>query len=208
MGKRASSPLIIFTGLPGTGKTSLSREVASALQLPLVGKDDIKEDLFDTLGSHDNTWADRLSPASMAIVYRMAAVMVRARFPLIVEANFYPQYANEIFQGLDNGYGCSFLQVVCTADLDVLAHRYHQRGQDSGRHPGHVQAPAETIQEDLQQQQAVGVGAPLDIGGKIITIDTTDFAAVRSDTLTHRIGAFVAATMDSPSAMQLPPSPG
>ncbi|WP_425432548.1 AAA family ATPase [Hydrococcus rivularis] len=42
--------LILISGLPCTGKTTLARKIAQKLQLPLVCRDDIKESLFDSLG--------------------------------------------------------------------------------------------------------------------------------------------------------------
>ena len=35
--------LVIVTGLPCTGKTALSRRLAGAIPLPLIAKDDLKE---------------------------------------------------------------------------------------------------------------------------------------------------------------------
>ncbi|MFZ4462043.1 MAG: AAA family ATPase [Patescibacteria group bacterium] len=43
------SLLIIITGLPCTGKTTLGRKLAEELRLPFVSKDDFKELLFDDL---------------------------------------------------------------------------------------------------------------------------------------------------------------
>lgn len=43
--------VIIVAGPPATGKTTLSRWLASELMLPLLNRDSIKEILFDTLGS-------------------------------------------------------------------------------------------------------------------------------------------------------------
>jgi adenylate kinase family enzyme len=39
--------LIIITGLPGTGKTTLARDLAKRYGLPLLSKDTIKERLMD-----------------------------------------------------------------------------------------------------------------------------------------------------------------
>src|SRR4051794_10844242 len=46
------SPLaVVVSGIPASGKTTLARQLALALELPLVSKDVIKEALFDALGT-------------------------------------------------------------------------------------------------------------------------------------------------------------
>jgi adenylylsulfate kinase-like enzyme len=50
MMKHVQTPtLIIVTGHPATGKTTLSRALASGLRLPLLSKDTFKELMFDGL---------------------------------------------------------------------------------------------------------------------------------------------------------------
>jgi tRNA uridine 5-carbamoylmethylation protein Kti12 len=48
--------LVLVTGPPTSGKTTLARPLAHHLDLPLLGKDAIKEALFDTLGTGDRAW--------------------------------------------------------------------------------------------------------------------------------------------------------
>ena len=39
----AQRPFVVISGLPGSGKTTLARRLAQALNLPLIDKDDILE---------------------------------------------------------------------------------------------------------------------------------------------------------------------
>ncbi len=61
--------LVLVTGAPGSGKTTLAMPLARHLGLPLITKDTIKEALFDTLGTGDHTWSQRLvDPQQIVLV--------------------------------------------------------------------------------------------------------------------------------------------
>ena len=44
-----SIPFVVVSGLPASGKSTLSRRLATALSLPMLDKDDILEGLFESL---------------------------------------------------------------------------------------------------------------------------------------------------------------
>ena len=65
-------PFLVMSGLPGSGKTTLGRSLARALDLPLLDKDEILEGLFDSLGIGDAEWRSRLSRAADEVLCRLA----------------------------------------------------------------------------------------------------------------------------------------
>ena len=78
--KQANDPaLIIVTGPPGTGKTTLSRQIAAHFDLPLLNRDAFKEILFDTLGWSDRAWSQRLGGASYNALFAQLRPLLSAR---------------------------------------------------------------------------------------------------------------------------------
>ena len=60
----AAPLVVVVTGPPAAGKTTVARELACRLRLPLIAKDTIKEALFDGLGTGDLAWSRRLGEAT------------------------------------------------------------------------------------------------------------------------------------------------
>lgn len=170
--------LVIITGAPGTGKTSLGRRLAAASGLPFMHKDGIKETLFDSLGWKDRAWSQRLGSAAMDLLFYLAEVQLQAGQPFIVESNFYPEYHTPRFLALQERYSFVPVQILCRTDAQVLARRYQKRATSGERHPGHVD------HELFNQLDPFGIqdrhGA-LDIGGRVLQVDTTDFKRLDFD---------------------------
>ena len=76
--------IIVVSGTPGSGKTTLARQLAIALELPLISKDVIKEALYDTLGTGDLELSRRFGAAS----HRIMSALARDTGPCLLEAFF------------------------------------------------------------------------------------------------------------------------
>jgi predicted kinase len=64
--------LVIVSGPPCSGKTTLARWLAKELALPLIAKDNIKELLFDHLGWSDRAWSKKLGRATYPLIYYLS----------------------------------------------------------------------------------------------------------------------------------------
>lgn len=195
----APSLIIIVTGPPGTGKTTLGRRVADEFRLPFINKDGIKELLFDTLGWTDREWSKRLGVATYAILYHVLEAELKAGASLVVESNFHPTYDDEKFTALRERHDFDTFQVECVADGDVLYERFKARSESGDRHPGHQD---EMNLPEFEEILRRGRHDPLEIGGETFEIDMTDFDAIDCDGLF----AAIRATMERRRAEPVAPA--
>ena len=152
--------LVVVTGAPGSGKTTVARALAAELGLPLVAKDDVKEALFDALGTGDREWSRRLGRATYDVLFVVARRLLEAGASCVLESNFSNP---EPLRALPPA---RVVQVLCAAPHDVVLDRYAARA----RHPGHLDAE---IVEELRERLAADEWKPLDIGGELIELDTS-----------------------------------
>ena len=68
----------MISGLPGSGKSTLGRELAAKLDLAFIDKDDILDQLFESRGVGDGEWRRALSRESDALLQSTAMASARA----------------------------------------------------------------------------------------------------------------------------------
>lgn len=180
--------LVIVSGAPASGKTTLGRRLAAEFQLPFVGKDDIKEILFEQLGWSDRAWSIKLGIATYHLMYQAIEVQLRAHRSLIVESNFKGEHATAKFLSLKSQYDCSTFQVLCRADPQVMLERYQRRWESGERHPGHLD---HIVYEELAVTQTEDDYRLLLIGGASVVVDTTDFATANFQLVSQSLRAFI-----------------
>lgn len=138
-----SPRLIVVTGLPAAGKSTLARELARLLGVPLVCKDMIKEPLFDVLGAGDGEHSRKLSTASFAIQFALARELLTRGASLILEGNFRTgEHEEALLEALPPRLepADALAQVLCRVDEALRVDRLQQRAADPHRHAGHRDA--------------------------------------------------------------------
>lgn len=175
-----SSQLIVITGMPGSGKTTLAKKVSALLSVPLVEKDVIKELLFDNLGWNDREWSKKLGLATYGLMDYFIEEHLRSGGSLIVESNFKPEFDSLKFQRWKEAYGCNIIQIVCTASSDVLYERFVARAKDGSRHPGHVDASS-TDEWEAFFSNPKNKTEPIGVESEVFSFDTSDFSKISID---------------------------
>jgi predicted kinase len=180
MSENKLSLVVIVTGLPGTGKTNLGMRIAREFSIPFINKDGIKERLFDSLGWEDRPWSKKLSLASVNLLYYFLEAQLAAGGSIVVESNFDSHLENPQFRQLKEKYSFEIFQILCVTQGEVLFERFRLRGQSGKRHPGHVD---QATYEELSSILLKGRAEPLDIGGVLVEVDTTDYGGIDYDGL-------------------------
>jgi predicted kinase len=149
--------IVLVSGAPGAGKSTLARPLAAALSLPLLTKDAIKESLADSLGLGDGStaWSSKLGGAAMELMWKLAAQAPAA----VLEANFRPHgdYERARIEGL----AASVVEVHCACSPHEAARRYTERGRRADQHAIHV-----------LRAMTADYGRPIGLG-HVITADTS-----------------------------------
>ncbi|HEU5370586.1 MAG TPA: AAA family ATPase [Ktedonobacterales bacterium] len=179
--------LVLISGPPGAGKTTLGARIARELGFPFINKDGIKELLFDTLGVRDREWSRQLGIASTALLFHVIERQLAAGQSLVAESAFHTAFDTPRLKRLQEQYRFQTMEVYCTAETEALLARFVSRAQSAERHPGHGEQGQR--HEELRANLERGVYAPLSLPGEALMVDTTDFTRIDHQRLMQQLRA-------------------
>ncbi|MDD3138826.1 MAG: AAA family ATPase [Lachnospiraceae bacterium] len=125
--------LIILTGAPASGKSSIAEAVGAKLGIDVISKDGFKIELLERYGFTNHAEKKKLSIEGEKIMHDTIKDYVNKNIDLIVDNNF--KHFNTVREIISQADVDVVIKCVyCIADYDVLAKRYNDRISSGNRH--------------------------------------------------------------------------
>jgi cytidylate kinase len=183
--------LVVISGLPGTGKTTLGIRLSGELGLPFFYKDGFKERMFDALGnaSVSRELSQFLGRFSIDCLEIIAWEMISKRKTVMIEANFDVRLFSPFLAKLKDEFEVQIAQILLEAEGQTLLDRFIEREHGS-RHPGHGGI------QDLERITPIlleGKIGPLAVESEVLTLNTTVFSEANYDLAQTFLSSFLIA---------------
>ena len=125
--------LIIITGAPASGKSSISENLGNKLNIDVISKDSFKIGLFEKFGFTSHTEKKKLSILGEKMMYETIAEYIDLNKDLIVDNNF--KNFETLRKIINNAKHLVEIKCIyCVADYSILAQRYNERIRSGHRH--------------------------------------------------------------------------
>lgn len=129
--------LIIIAGMPASGKSTAAEKLGRIFGFPVLEKDALKEELFDTIGFQSYPQKRLLDSAATAVLLRCVEALLSGGTSLIMVNNF-REDMREAVQALIDRHACRCVMLFFQGDAEMFYHRYVLRDRAHARHLGHI----------------------------------------------------------------------
>lgn len=156
---------LAVSGMPASGKSTLARDLGAVLQLPVIDKDDILEELFPD-GEVARPLRHQLSRRADTLLQER----VRAA-PAAIAVSFWRRTEVSSIAGTPWAWLAmlpDLVEIHCTCSAAIASERFLQRTRHRG-HGDHLRPRSELV-EGLALQEGLGA---LGVGARTITVDTS-----------------------------------
>ncbi|MHC1694814.1 MAG: AAA family ATPase [Eubacteriales bacterium] len=120
--------LIIITGRPGAGKTTLAQKLSDEICMPVISRDKIKEGYVNTFGKRHTQLPEDANKIATDIFFNTIISLLTDNVSVIAEAAFQHRvWGTMIDRFMEKSRVCV---IICRVDEKVALDRFIQRGLD------------------------------------------------------------------------------
>lgn len=150
-----------MSGLPGSGKSTAARGLSAVLELPVIDKDDLLEELFASKGVGDRVRRRALSREADGILQAQASSSDGA-----ILVSFWHQVGMAADSGTPTDWLSSLegsvVNVHCVCPAEIAAERFFRRV----RHPGHLDGER-SYEDVLRSLREIECLPAIDVGPRV-----------------------------------------
>lgn len=159
--------LVVVTGRPGSGKTTLAHRLARAIRCPALCRDEFKEGRVNTTGET----GDDVQRSVYEAFFDAVELLVRRRITLVAEAAFqHARWAHRLKPMLATA---RVRIVLCEIDPKLARSRHVERGlADPDRERFHDDRPVRAARDGIELPLGAYDAPRLDV--PLLTVDTAD----------------------------------
>lgn len=162
--------LVVVTGPPGAGKTTLAHTLARALRCPLISRDEMKEGLVNTL-RRNNTFSADVNGYVYGVYFDTLERLLSSHITLVTEAAFQHKVWTPKLNLLRQM--ARIRLICCTVPAELARTRYIERaGADPYRATFHDDLTG-VLNADLART-LIGRYEPPQLAVPTMTVDTAD----------------------------------
>ena len=163
--------LVIVSGAPASGKTTLGRRLAAELGLIRLCKDELREVMGDWMAPTTHAESRALGGAAYALCVRVGLEALERGAGVLVEAAFSRGSAEGMLAPLVERSRAVLIHLSAPADLSDR--RFRERYARGERHPAHMDALTVAHEGPLFEAGWERWERPLDLGVPTLDVDTS-----------------------------------
>jgi predicted kinase len=128
------SKLVIICGLPGSGKTTLARELSKKINIPCLHKDSIKESLYDIFKMKTLEDSKSIGKKSVDLLFDLTEEQLERGLDLMIEAPFNFSEDYNLFEKWQTKYNLNLYSVICSIPSKTRKDRINDRPRHRAHH--------------------------------------------------------------------------